>query len=80
MPTLVGCDSHSLNIFLNGTIYNFLNLPVVPKVYHLHTGTLQYPAHNVNGSIMPVEQGSSGYNAHMILRFIDGGLHISLNS
>ncbi len=56
MPALVGSYSNSLNIFLYGAIHNFLYLPVVPQMDHLHASTLQYSAHYVDCRIVPVEQ------------------------
>lgn len=75
MPTLVRCDGNGLNVFLYGTIDNFPDLPVVPEMDHLNTCTLQYAAHNINGSIVPVEECSGGNYADMVFRFIDFGLH-----
>ena len=55
MAALIRGNCNSLNIFLYGAINNFLNLAVVPQVDYLHTGALQYAAHNIDGGIVPVE-------------------------
>ena len=65
MPALVGGNGNSLNIFLYGTIHNFLHLPVVAEMDHFHTCALQYAAHNIDGGIVPVEKRGSGNNADM---------------
>ena len=70
MPSLVRGDGNSLNIFLYGAINYFLNLAVVPQVNYLHTGTLKYTAHNIDGGIVAIEKcGGSDY-ADVIFRFV----------
>jgi hypothetical protein len=75
MPALVTGNGNSLNIFLDGAIHNFLHLAIVTKVDYLHTCALQYTPHNIDGSIVSVEQCGSCNNPDRILWFVFRGLH-----
>jgi len=55
MPSLVRGKGNSLYIFLYSAIYNFLNLPVVSKMYYFNTCTLKYAPHDIDSGIVPVK-------------------------
>src|SRR6187549_3157171 len=69
VASLVTGNSDPLNIFFNGTFHNFSNTPVMPQMDDLCTLGLHDPAHDIDSSIMPVEQGSSSYDTNLILKY-----------
>jgi hypothetical protein len=58
MSALVRSESDRLHIFFNGRFGNFVYTPVVAEVNHFDPFGLQDPAHDIDGSIMPIEKGS----------------------
>jgi hypothetical protein len=56
VAALVAGEGNALHILLYGAVNYFINRAVMTQVYYLGTAALQYAAHNVDGSIMPVEQ------------------------
>jgi len=56
VAALVRGDGHRLGIFVNGAIYNFANTTVVSKMNYFSAGSLNNSAHDVDGSIMSIEQ------------------------
>ena len=62
MPTLVRGDRDRLNVFFYGCLGNFMYTPVMTQVDYLNTLGLQYPSHDIDGSIVSIEQGSCCYN------------------
>jgi hypothetical protein len=56
MPPLVGRKRYGLHIFFNCRFRNFMNASVVAKMNDFCSPGLQNPAHNIDGSIMTVEE------------------------
>jgi hypothetical protein len=56
VSALVGADRDSIHIFLNGSANDFLHRAIVCKVDYFGTAGLKYAAHNIDGSIMAIEQ------------------------
>ena len=63
MPTLIRADGDSIDIFLNGSIYDFLDRAIVGEMNDLGTTGLQDTAHDVDGGIMPIEKTCSSNEA-----------------
>src|SRR6185312_4952630 len=58
MSALVRSDGNGLYIFFDRRFRNFLYTPVMPEMNHLHALALKYPAHDIDGGIMSVEERS----------------------
>jgi hypothetical protein len=56
MAALVGTDGDTLDIFLDGSRHDLCHRAIVPEVYDLYTGRLQHTPHDIDGSIVSVEQ------------------------
>src|ERR1051325_7001914 len=77
MPALVAGKRNSISIFLYSTIYNLLYAAIMAQMYYFGTCRLNDTAHNINGSIVSIEQGRCSHNANMVLRLIfPGFLHL----
>src|SRR5687768_14506606 len=70
MSTLVTGYSNALHIFLNSRFYNFFYRPVMTQVNNFSALALHDTAHNINGSIMTIKQGSGGDDSYFINRGI----------
>ena len=71
VSTLVGGDGNGLDIFLDGAIDHLLHRAVMAKMNHFGPACLKYPSHDVDGSVMSVEQRGSGHDTDVVLRFIN---------
>ena len=60
MPTLVGGNGNALHVFLNGCVDNFAHRAIVSQVDDFGTRALQDAAHDVDGSIVAIEEGGGG--------------------
>ena len=58
MTTLVGRDRNCIGIFLDGSTHYIQHATVMAQVNHLATLRLDQAAHDIDGSIMTIEQGS----------------------
>ena len=56
MTALVTGNSNSLDVFLYRCFYNFFNGSVMCQVNDFHTGSLKYPAHDIDGCVMAVKK------------------------
>ena len=72
MPTLVTGDGNRLHIFLNSAVHNFLYRTVVAQVNYLYPRRLNNTAHDIDGSVVAVEQGGSRNDANMVFWFVRG--------
>jgi hypothetical protein len=72
MATLVTGEGNTLHIFLYGTVHHLIYTAVMAQVYYLGAAALQYAAHNINGSIVPIKQRSSCYKANFVFGLIWG--------
>jgi hypothetical protein len=70
VAALVTGESNALHIFLYGAVHHLVYTAVMAQVYHLGAGALQYAAHNVYGSVVPVEQAGGGYKTYFMRAFI----------
>jgi hypothetical protein len=61
---------YSMCVFLDGRVHHFLHTAVVAQVNYLHTRSLDDPAHDVDGGIVPIEQAGGCYNAHFVFGLI----------
>lgn len=75
VSTLVAGNGDGLRIFLDGAVHNFGHRAVVAQVNHFGTAALQDAPHDVDGSVVSVEQGCCGYNADVVFRLVHRGLH-----
>src|SRR5258705_8121305 len=66
MPSLVTGDGNALHIFLNSRFYNFLYRPVVTKMDDLGAFALHDAPHNINSSIMTIEEAGRRNNTNLI--------------
>lgn len=78
VPALVTGNGDGLRIFLDGAVHNFGHRAVVAQVNHFCTAALQDAPHDVDGSVVSVEQGSCGYNADVVFRLVHRGLHAGI--
>jgi hypothetical protein len=67
---LVAGHGNGIGIFLNGTIHYFLHTAVVAEVNYFGATGLHYTAHDINGRIVAIEQGSGCYNTNFVLGLI----------
>ena len=67
VPALVGGHCYGVGIFLDGAIYHVLHTAIVAEVYDFHTAGLHDPAHDIDSSIMTVEQGGCRNNTNLML-------------
>ncbi len=79
MSALIGADSDTLDILLDGRIDNFVYRPVMPKVYHLGSRVLDDPAHDVDRNVVAVVETCGGHEADRIFRFVSGCFHVVLS-
>ncbi len=70
MTALITRYGHALDIFLNGGIHNFQSRTVMPQVYHLNTGVLEYSAHNVDRGIVTVKKRCCRNGPYVVFGFI----------
>jgi len=63
----VGGGYKAMRSFFNRNFDYFCHAAVVPQVYNFSTFRLHDPAHDINGRIMPIEQGSCCYNSYLLL-------------
>src|SRR5687768_15756799 len=70
VATLVAGDGDRLRILLNGSVHHFYDTSIVPKMNYLTACRLNYPAHDVNGGIMSIEQARGGHNPDFIFWLI----------
>src|SRR5690606_2513272 len=59
------CDG--VYIFLDSGVHDFLDAAVMAEVNHLNASRLDDAAHDIDSSIVPVEERGSGYNSDFIL-------------
>jgi hypothetical protein len=55
MTALIRAYSDSIDILLNGSVYDFLDRAIVGEVNDLGTTGLQNATHDIDGSIMAIE-------------------------
>jgi hypothetical protein len=67
MPALVAGYRNGLHVFLNGTVHDFPNRPIVAEMDHFTAGGLNDPPHYIDGGIVSVEQRRGRYDADGIL-------------
>ena len=72
MPALVGGHGNSVGVFLDGTIHHLFHTAVVTQVDHFHPGGLDDAPHDIDGSVMPVEQAGRGHDAYLMGRVVRG--------
>ena len=70
VTTLVGADRHALRVFLDYRIDDLANRPVMAQVHHLGTLRLQDAPHDVDRSVMPVEQRRRRHEPHRMHRHV----------
>jgi hypothetical protein len=70
MAALVTGEGNTLYILLYGAVNYLIYRAIMPKMDHLRTGALQYAAHNIYGSVVPVKQGGGGYKTDLIFRLV----------
>ena len=70
MPPLIAGNGNPLYILLNSACYYFKNTSVMAQVYNFYPLRLQNAPHDVNRSIMAIEQTGGSNHAHWINRHI----------
>jgi hypothetical protein len=65
VATLVRRNGDPLCIFLNSTFYNLSYTAVMAKVNNFGAFALQNATHNVDGSIVTIEERSGGNNTDL---------------
>src|ERR1700689_638318 len=70
VTALVRCYSNSLYIFFNCGFYNFIHTAIMTKMNNFCTFRLHDAPHNINCSIVPVEQSGGSDNSDFILQEI----------
>src|ERR1700744_1461205 len=75
VTTLVTGQCNALHIFLYSAIYYLFHAAVMAQVYDLGTAALQYAAHDINRSIMPVKQRRCSNKTYFIGRLIGNTFH-----
>jgi hypothetical protein len=68
VPTLVAGDGDALYIFFNGTFHDLGHTAVMPQVNDLGALALQNAAHDIDGCIVPIEQGGCRYDPYFMFR------------
>ena len=68
---LVRSKGNGLHIFLNGTVHDLLHRAVMAQVDDFHARSLYDAPHDVDGSIVAVEQGGRRDHPDMVYRFIN---------
>ena len=66
MAALVGTDGNALRVFLQGSGYHLFHTAVVPEVNDLGAHAHQDAAHDVDGSVVPVEQAGCRHETHFV--------------
>lgn len=72
VSALVRGHRYTLRILLNGAIDDLSDRSVVTQVDHLGTGPLEDPAHDVDCSVVTIEQRARGYDADVMLGYVSG--------
>jgi hypothetical protein len=70
VAALIAGYGNRVGIFFYRTFYNFMNAAIVPKMNYFSAFALHDSAHDINGSIMPVKQGSSSYDSYFMIFFV----------
>ncbi len=70
MSALVRCESDRLHIFFDGRFGNFVYTSIVAEVNHFNSFGLQDPAHDIDGSVMPIEEGGRRNDAKTLFGVI----------
>src|SRR6516225_623236 len=74
MTSLVGSNGDAMNIFFNRCLDDFVYTAVMSKMNNFHALALHDAPHDIDSSIMTVEQGRSCYNPDpVICRWNHGG-------
>ncbi len=71
VSALVGGHCDGLCIFLDGAMDNLLHRAVVPEVDYFGTGRLKNAPHDIDRSVVPIEQRGGSYNAYVVLSGIN---------
>jgi len=74
VAALVGGDGDALGVFLNGAVDDFLGRAVVAEVDDFCAAGLHDAAHDVDGSIVAVEQTGCGDDAYFVVGLVGCGL------
>ena len=69
MTSLVAGDGNTLYIFLNSTFNYIGHAPVMTQVYNFGAFALENTAHDIDGCIMPIEQGCRSNDPYFIISF-----------
>jgi len=76
MSALVAGQGDALRILLDGAVDDLAHRTVVAQVDDFGPGRLQQPAHDVDGGVVPVEQGRGRHQAHVV----DGTVRLDAGS
>jgi hypothetical protein len=74
MAALITGDGDTLYILLDSTVHNFLYRAVVAEVDNFGTAALHDTAHDIDGSVVTVEERGGGYEADLVLWCVWCGL------
>jgi hypothetical protein len=66
MAALVAGNGNALGIFFYSALYYFGYAAVVAQVNYFDAFALQNAAHDVDGCVVPVEKGGSGYYSYLM--------------
>ena len=66
VPALIRADRDALCVLLQSCCDHFIDRTVVAQVNHLSAHALQDTAHDVDGSVVAVEQTGSRHKAHFV--------------
>jgi len=72
VPALVTRDGNSLDVLLDGAVHDVGHGAVVAEVDHLRSGGLKDASHDIDGGVVPVEQGRRGDEPDGMGGLIDG--------
>src|ERR1700720_148048 len=75
VPSLVGGDGDPLDIFLDGAFHDFRHRPVMAQMDDLSPLRLKETTHNIDRSIMTIEDRSSRNEPYLVYR---GIIHIRM--
>ena len=73
VSALITGDGNALRVFLNGALHDFSRRTVVSQMNHFRAGCLHDAPHDVDGRVVPIEQGGGGDNAEVVCGPVDFG-------